>query len=594
MKNFRAILSILRTTLSFRLGVMIFVTLLTCLVPGLWILAVQNLVDAYGQWYMAGGSFQESAGLFTDPLLFLAALFLARKLDQMFKTPVEMSLRENVGNHLKVQLMRKSSRLPFALRESAQCQNQMEICRSFIEDIAQKANMVLLIFRSGIMMVSVVGAVSLLNLWIILALCIGTLPSFLGLIYSMKNVIKTDRALGVHSRVQCYYAGLMTQIGYAKELKAYGLYPVLTDRWGRESDYINRVRMSVAKQNAVRGIWGSLFLTAGLTGSAVILMGLIMGGSISAGSYVALFSAVASFSGALNDFMVSVSDVITLFERVKVFREFMELCEKPGIQEGEEELLCAFRTGEICYRLTGVSFRYPGCTDRALQNVNFEIRKGEHVAVVGENGAGKSTLVKLMLNLYSPESGEILFGGSPVQAYGEHMAQICDYQPQDFIRYQASLRENVLLHRQNALISDREIITALEQVGLSSFLKEIDYNLDTPLGKLFEDGRDLSGGQWQRIAIARVLLQNSECIFMDEPTSALDPLSEIEVLKTFLEAVVGRTAIIVSHRIGVARRCDKILVMEQHRLVEFGTHEELMEHAGVYRKMVEHQASLYR
>ncbi len=231
----------------------------------------------------------------------------------------------------------------------------------------------------------------------------GTLPSFFSLIYSMKNAIRADQELGARNRVRGYYAELMTEVAYAKELKAYGLYPVLIDRWDQESSFINRERLLLEKKNAVRRL--------------------------------------------------------------------------------------------------------------------------------------------------------------------------------------------VLLHMQKADVSDDQIIRALERVGLSGLLKELGYDLDIPLGKLFEDGRELSGGQWQR---ARALLGDSEYIFLDEPTSALDPISEIQVMEAFLETTVGRTAVVVSHRIGVARRCDKILVIDHQRAAEFGTHAELMEHQGPYRKMVELQASLYQ
>ncbi len=603
MKNFKAILDILRENISFKLGVMVVVTLFTCFVPGLWILGVQRLVDAYGDWQHAGGNLRENVGMLAAPLLLLAVLFLAKKLDQMFKIPIELSLQENIGNSLKVQLIRKGSRLPLVVRESAECQNQMEVCNAFVGEISQKANKVLLVFRSSLMMVSVVGAVSVLNPWILLALCVGTLPSFFSMVYAMNNAVRTDQELGARNRVLNYYAGLMTGVAYAKELKAYRLYPVMVDRWGEESLYINRKRLLQEKKNAVGRLVGGICLSCGFTAAAILLMGMILGGSVSVGAYVAMFGAITSFSGALGDLTVSVTDVMALFGRVGVFREFMELEEKTTVQ-GEKIAPESVGTGdpgieETCYRLRNVSFRYPGCTDYVLKDVSFEIRKGERVAVVGENGAGKSTLVKLMLNLYNCDSGKILFCGKPVAAYGEEIKEICDYLPQDFIRYQGSLRENVLLHNmsrhgQNAGISDDQVIRALERVGLPDFLEEIGYHLDTPLGKLFEDGRELSGGQWQRVALARALVGESEYIFLDEPTSALDPVSEIQVMEAFLETVAGRTAVIVSHRIGVARRCDKILVIERQRVAQFGTHAELMGHAGPYRKMVELQASLYQ
>ena len=603
MKNFKAILDILRENISFRLGVMVVVTLFTCFVPGLWILGVQRLVDAYGDWQHAGGNLRENVGMLAAPLLLLAVLFLAKKLDQMFKIPIELSLQENIGNSLKVRLIRKGSRLPLAVRESAECQNQMKVCNAFVGEISRKANKVLLVFRSGIMMVSVAGAVSTLNPWILLALCVGTLPSFFSMVYAMNNAVKTDQELGARNRVLSYYAGLMTGVAYAKELKAYRLYPVMIDRWKEESIYINRKRLLQEKKNAVGRLAGGICLSCGFTAAAILLMGMIMDGSVSVGAYAAMFGAITSFSGALGDLTVSVTDIMALFGRVSVFRAFMELEEKTAVQ-GEKIVPESVETGypgveETCYRLQNVSFRYPGCTDYVLKDVSFEIRKGERVAVVGENGAGKSTLVKLMLNLYNRDWGEILFCGKPVAAYGEEIKDICDYLPQDFIRYQGSLRENVLLHNmsrhvQNAGISDGQIIRALERVGLSDLLEETGYNLDIPLGKLFEDGRELSGGQWQRVALARALVGESEYIFLDEPTSALDPVSEIQVMEAFLETVAGRTAVIVSHRIGVARRCDKILVIERQRVAQFGTHAELMGHAGPYRKMVELQASLYQ
>ncbi|MEP7359526.1 MAG: ABC transporter ATP-binding protein, partial [Anaerolineales bacterium] len=242
-----------------------------------------------------------------------------------------------------------------------------------------------------------------------------------------------------------------------------------------------------------------------------------------------------------------------------------------------------------------VSFRYPGQEDWALQDVNLTIRPGEKIAFVGPNGAGKTTLIKLLTRLYDPTEGEILLDGVDLRQYDPHgLRQRIGVIFQDFVRYHMQAAENVGFGQIDALADRPRIERAAAKSGADNVIRGLPEGYDTTLGRWFSKGRELSGGEWQKIALARAFMRDCDMIVLDEPTAALDAENELRVFQQFRELTVDKIAVLISHRFSTVRMADQIYVVEGGRITEQGPHENLLLLGGTYARLFTLQAESYR
>ncbi|TAF58015.1 MAG: ABC transporter ATP-binding protein, partial [Oscillatoriales cyanobacterium] len=253
-------------------------------------------------------------------------------------------------------------------------------------------------------------------------------------------------------------------------------------------------------------------------------------------------------------------------------------------------------TDKIGIEIKDLSFCYPGSTKSTVEDINLTVNPGEMLVLVGENGAGKTTLGKLLGRLYDPTEGTIAWNGQDLRSYPlAYVRSRIAYVMQDYARFPSTVRENVGFGDLLSLSDDTAINEAISEAGIAAKVNSLEKGLETPLGKQLEDGIDLSGGQWQRIAIARALmrLSTAEVLIFDEPTAALDPKTEHEIYSIFRQIAAGKTTIVISHRLGLAKIADRIAVMENGKIVEIGTHDELIASNGIYCSMFTRQASSY-
>ena len=282
-------------------------------------------------------------------------------------------------------------------------------------------------------------------------------------------------------------------------------------------------------------------------------------------------------------------DVISeTFDRYQYTEDYYDYFAIPVEQNGSRQYL-PFREQ---IQVEDVTFAYKGADRNALDGVNCSIQKGEHVVIVGENGSGKTTLSRLLTGAYLPRSGQVTYDGQGTskldrKSLYKHISVVS----QDFVHYQFSLRENVGISDISRIQDGAAMEALLSEVAGPEFLKDIG-SLDMQLGREF-GGRELSGGEWQKIAIARGLWKDSDIIILDEPTSALDPLVEYDILSRFKEMIQDKTSVIISHRVGMCRSADKIIVMKDGRVAECGKHEELLALGGEYARIWEEQAKWY-
>jgi ATP-binding cassette subfamily B protein len=247
------------------------------------------------------------------------------------------------------------------------------------------------------------------------------------------------------------------------------------------------------------------------------------------------------------------------------------------------------------FELKNVSFTYPGATKPVLENISFSITPGEKMAFVGQNGAGKTTLIKLILRFYEPSSGQILLDDTDIRHFSKKSYQkLFGVIFQDFFRYEFTMKENIAVGNIDELENAPRIVEAAERSLASEVAEELVMGYEQQLGRRFAHGKELSGGQWQKVALARAYMKDADVLILDEPTAALDAKAEYEVFRRFIGLTEGKTSIIISHRFSTVRMADRILVLQDGKVLEIGTHEKLMSNNSLYAQLFEMQAAGYR
>ncbi|MFZ5822987.1 MAG: ABC transporter ATP-binding protein [Bacillota bacterium] len=380
--------------------------------------------------------------------------------------------------------------------------------------------------------------------------------------------------------------GVLVQPESQKELRILQAGPLLKREWENLKTLVLRQRRGASSGERKIGFLMSMAPILIQGGFTLYLTIQAAHGQIRVGDLIVSVAAVGAVYNGLKSAGFSMREMTEFSEYALELRGFLGAASATGRAIVQQPPF-ALRTG---LEVRQVSFRYPGAEQWALENVSFRLRAGESVAVVGDNGCGKTTLAKIMATLYRPTEGSVLADGVDVRSGRLQSAAMF----QDFIRFQRSLRENVALGNQALLNADAHLLEALQTVGLRERLNSLPQGLDTRLGHTFPGGVELSGGEWQRVALARVYLARADLVVLDEPTAALDPRTEVQVIQAFLQFTARRTALIISHRLGVARLVDKVLMLKAGKLVEEGSHDELIALGGEYARMWEAQAQWYR
>ena len=389
-----------------------------------------------------------------------------------------------------------------------------------------------------------------------------------------------------------YMGDLLAQPRTTKEIRAYVLADYLLERHRRLSEDLFKLReqmyQSATRVSVLTGLVG------GTTLALAYLFVAIQGaaGAIDPGGVVLVIGAFTSVAGTLGNIsstFVAVDQHTTFLEDYFSFLSIPALVPAPANPHPERN----WRIDGI--EFDNVSFTYPGGTERALDGLNLTIRSGELVALVGENGAGKSTLIKLLLRFYDADAGAVRVGGVDVKdLHPETLRNRIGVLFQDYASYELTVRENVSMGRPEGRVDDERVLEALRDARSDWLLKKMPKGLDAKVGRLFEGGHDLSGGEWQRLALARIMYRDADIWILDEPTSSLDPEAEAGIFAELKENLRGRIGIVISHRFSTVRIADRIAVVEDGKISEIGTHEQLLVAGGRYAQLFELQAAGYR
>lgn len=430
------------------------------------------------------------------------------------------------------------------------------------------------------------------NPWLIVLLLIAIIPAFLGESYFNDRSYALTRGQTPERRELDYVRYLGASDETAKEVKIFDLSGFIIERFRQLSGkfYDDNRRLSIR-----RSVWGTLFAVLGSLGyyaAYVVIIVKTVEGSVSIGQLVFLAGSFRQLRALLEGILSRFTSVSQGAIYLRDFFEFFEIVPKiklsPNPLPFPENLVQGFTFEDV-------GFRYVNSDRWANRHLNFTLQPGEKLALVGENGAGKTTLVKLLSRLYDPTEGRILLEGIDLKAYDLadlrlHVGIIF----QDYIRYQMTFAQNIAVGNIGQK-ENRPLIESSAQRSMADILAaKLPGAYDQMLGKRFADGVELSGGEWQKVALARAYMRNAQLLILDEPTSALDARAEYEVFKRFADLTKGKSAVLISHRFSTVRMADRILVLEKGELVEIGSHEELLIKGGRYAELFDLQAMGYR
>lgn len=501
-------------------------------------------------------------------------------------------LADRYTHHVSIEVMRQAARLDLTTYEDPEYYDHLERARVQATDrlamIQQMGRLFLQVLTTVIWSAQLVYY----SPWLMLLLVAGVLPSFFGEThFAFLGYAKNFKQTPV-KRVMDYLRLVGGSKEAAKELKLFNLSEYLTNRFARLSEQIYHENVDLSRRKLIWGGLLSLIGTCGYYGAYIYAIWEGIHGKYNVGVFYLITTAIQQASGNLQQAFSTASGIADQALFLTDLIGFFEL--KPIVQS-KPNALPAPRPIRRGFEFRNVSFAYPGTTRKVLQNFNFSIEPGERIALIGENGQGKTTVVKLITRLYDPTEGQILLDGVDLRDYSlEDLHHEMGVIFQDFMRYEMTVRENIGVGHVEVPHTDEDIRIAAEKSLAAEVIKKLHGGYDQMLGRRFVSGVDLSGGEWQRIALARAYLRDAQLLILDEPTAALDARSELEVFERFAELTTGKMALLISHRFSTVRMADRIVVLAGGRLVEEGTHQQLMALGGRYAEMFEMQAASYR
>jgi len=528
-------------------------------------------------WWLVGG----------ETALAVITGILSRSVDYF-----DNLLADRYTHHVSVEVMRKAAALDVTVYEDPVFYDRLERARVQATDRLAMIQQMGRLIQQSVTAIAFSAVLIKYSPFLLLLLVAGILPAFLGeshfafLTYA-KNFRQTPL------RRQMDY---LRQVGgskdAAKELKLFNLSDYLTQRFSALSQTIYEQNVAL---NRRRLFWGGVLAIIGQLGyyaAYAYSVWRTVQGQYTVGDLTLITMAIMQAMGNIQQAFSTASGVADQALFLTDLLAFFAM--KPTIQS-KPNALPAPRPIRRGFEFRNVSFKYPGSSRLILNGLNFHLRPGERVALIGENGQGKTTIVKLITRLYDPTEGQVLLDGVDLRDYDlDDLYREIGVIFQDFMRYEMTARENIAVGRIDDLQNVNLLQTAAQKSLADQVIAKLPHHYEQMLGRRFDGGVDLSGGEWQKVALARAYLRDAQLLILDEPTAALDAKSEFEVFQRFAELTTGKMALFISHRFSTVRMADRIVVLEQGKIAEEGNHDQLARMGGRYAEMFEMQAASYR
>ncbi len=446
--------------------------------------------------------------------------------------------------------------------------------------------------QNGISLLAMAGLLFSFHWGIAAILFVAAIPGlFIRLRYAGQTY-RWQRRRTPTERRSWYFHWMLTGDGYAKEIRQFDLGPLFMTRFRDLRQQLRKERLEITTRRSIAELVTQASATLAVFASYALIAYRTVQGAITLGDLIMYYQAFQRGQGFLQQILSGLAGLYEDNLFLSNLHEFFEL--KPKVVEPRhpKPVPQPMQTG---IAFDQVSFQYPTGAREVLEDITLTIRPGEVVALVGENGSGKTTLIKLLCRLYDPASGVITLDGVDLrQLETTALRREISVIFQDYAQYHLTARENIWFGNVAMPPDQERIVAAARHAGADEVIAELPQGYETILGKWFEDGEELSVGEWQKVALARAFLRDAQIIVLDEPTSSLDAKAEYEVFKKFRQLAAGRTAILISHRFSTVRMADRIFVLEGGRIIESGAHDELVRLGGTYARLFETQAQYYR
>ncbi len=527
------------------------------------------------------------------------AVVLVTSLLSTLGNIVQQLLQEKVSNKIQLLVLEKSNTLDLSFFEDPAFYDKLR--QATDQSTYQPVSMISQtfdLFRTIVTLFSVIAILLQLEWWLAIVALLIPIPAFISSAKYGWIGYQRMRRQSPEKRIMSYIQTLMTTDTYNKEVKLFTLGNFFITRFRRFANKFYEENKGILIRRYMMN-----FLWTGLTGAANTGIYLYVAirtvtGSLGISGLIAFTQAAVQAGQSFQSLLNGISNTYENNLYINTLFDFLAYEPKIISPQKPEPVLPNAEIKGLDIEFRDVSFTYPGkdpLTQYALKHVSFKVEAGESIALVGRNGAGKTTMVKLLTRLYDPDDGEILIGGRNIKEYDlQELREQVGVIFQDYVTYYMSAQENIGVGR-IAEIEDRELVTsAARKSGANAVIERLPEQYDTMLGKWFEKGTQLSGGEWQKVALARAFMRDARILILDEPTSSLDAQAESEVFSHFRALTNGKTALFISHRFSTVRLADRIFVLENGTILESGSHGELMHLDGRYAELFNMQAEAYR
>ena len=490
-----------------------------------------------------------------------------------------------------ITIIKKTNQINISLLEDSEFYDKLERARTQTTGRVGLMSNVLGQAQSAISIATLVAGLIYFEPYLIILLVLSIIPSFINEVRFSQQQYSLARSWTSERRELDYLRFIGANDKTAKEIKLFGLTDFIVNRFKNLSEEYYQLNKSLAIKRSALGFLFNVLGSLSYYGAYVFIIYRVLSGAITLGELTFL-------SGSFNRLMRNLQDFFSKFTRISesalYLKDYFDFIDISIVSKVKEDIPLPKKITKG-FEFKDVHFAYPNSENEILKGITFDLRAGEKLAFVGQNGAGKTTLIKLLLRFYEPTSGEILLDGININRFN-----IAKYQEyfgvifQDFFRYEFTGKENIAIGNIDELDNLDKIENAAELSLANEVVSELKHGYNQQLGKRFSNGQELSGGQWQKVALARAYMKSAEVMILDEPTSALDARAESEVFGRFIGLTEGKTSIIISHRFSTVRQADRILVLEHGKALEIGTHEELMKNQALYSELFTLQAEGYQ
>ncbi|GAA4294809.1 ABC transporter ATP-binding protein [Aestuariibaculum suncheonense] len=490
-----------------------------------------------------------------------------------------------------VTIIKKTNQINISLLEDSEFYDKLERARTQTTGRVGLMSNVLGQAQSAVSIATLIAGLIYFEPYLILLLVLSIIPSFINEVRFSQQEYSLARSWTAERRQLDYLRFIGANDKTAKEIKLFGLTDFIVDRFKNLSEEYYELNRTLAVKRSALGFLFNLLGSLSYYGAYMFIIYRVLSGVITLGELTFL-------SGSFNRLMKNLQEFFSRFTRISesalYLKDYFDFIDISVASKTKEDIPLPKKIKEG-FEFKNVHFSYPGSDHEILKNINFTLKAGEKLAFVGQNGAGKTTLTKLLLRFYEPTSGDILLDGVNINRFNK-----AEYQAffgvifQDFFRYEFTIKENIAIGDIDELENQTKIENAAELSLANDVVKELKHGYNQQLGKRFANGQDLSGGQWQKVALARAYMKNAEVMILDEPTSALDAKAESDVFTRFIGLTEGKTSIIISHRFSTVRQADRVLVLQDGKVLELGTHQELMKNDNLYAHLFSLQAEGYQ